>query len=113
MLNRSNLRGPSMWYQLKRLSVAAIMAWSITSSALAREIGRDLMCNKKQTKCLTESTDLTIGDQVGIFNDEGELVATGEVKAMRGDRRAVLINTRHGDINSGYHLALLETGKAS
>lgn len=72
----------------------------------------NIQCNKKQTKCVTESTGLTIGDKVGIFNDEGELVATGEVNAMRGERRAVLIDKRHGAIRKGYRLTMLENKAA-
>lgn len=87
------------------LAVLAILA----GVAAVPAYGRDgLECNKKQTRCLTETKDLTVGDQVGIFNDDGELVATGEVKGMRGDRRAVLINKKHGSIRRGYNLALLE-----
>lgn len=88
------------------------MATVLSAPALARE-DNELLCNKAQTKCLTESKDLTIGDQVGVFNDDNELVATGEVSAMKGERRAVLINKKHGSINRGYHMALLETNTQS
>jgi hypothetical protein len=90
------------------LSLASVL----TSPALARD-DKELQCNKAQTKCLTESKNLTIGDQVGVFNEDNELVAVGEVKAMKGERRAVLINKRHGHISRGYHMALLETNTAS
>src|SRR5690242_19276795 len=69
----------------------------------------ELQCNRKQTKCVTETTQLTIGDEVGVFNPDGELVATGEVTNMKGERRAVVINKRHGSIHGNYNLALLET----
>lgn len=88
-----------------RLITGTVVVASLFSSVA---FGRSLQCNREQTKCLTESSNLTIGDQVGIFNDDGELVATGEVKSMRGERRAVLINQRHGTIRKGYDLALLE-----
>jgi hypothetical protein len=74
--------------------------------------GGPLVCNKSQTKCLTETRQLTIGDEVGVFNTEDELVATGEVRAMRGDRRAVVIGERHGQIRKSHKLVLLETKRS-
>lgn len=79
---------------------------ALSSTAMAND---SLVCNKTQTKCLTETTQLTIGDKVGVFNTAGELVATGEVRAMRGDRRAVTIGERHGQIRKSHRLALLDT----
>lgn len=93
-----------------RLITSTVFVASLFSSVA---FGRSLQCNRQQTKCLTDGTSLTIGDQVGIFNDDGELVATGEVKSMRGERRAVLINKRHGTIRKGYDLALLEQNSSS
>lgn len=82
-------------------SVVAMMVG--ISSAHAEEV----MCNKKQTKCVTESKVVSIGDRVGFLNDDNELVAVGEVKAMKGERRAVLIKKRHGTIYRDYRLTLL------
>lgn len=96
-----------------RILVAVLGLASVLSTPAFARDDKELLCNKTQTKCLTESKDLTIGDQVGVFNEDNELVATGEVKAMRGERRAVLINKRHGQISRGYHMALLETNTAS
>src|SRR4051794_24896755 len=67
----------------------------------------ELQCNRKQTKCITDNQHIATGDEVGVFNDDGELVATGEVGHMNGDRRAVIINHRHGTIHGDYNLALL------
>jgi hypothetical protein len=89
--------------------VALFAATVVAGTAEARSA---LQCNKKQTKCLTENTRLSIGDQVGIFNDDGELVAKGEVTAMRGEKRALKIDRRHGKIHKGYSLALLDSDKA-
>lgn len=86
------------------VGLTTILGLSATS-AFAKP---NILCNKKQTKCVTESTGLTIGDKVGIFNEDDELVATGEVNAMRGERRAVLIDKRHGSIRKGYRLTMLE-----
>lgn len=83
----------------------AVMAFGIAGAATAKS---ELQCNKKQTHCVTDSTRLTIGDDVGVFTEDGKLVATGEVSAMKGERRAVIINKRRGAIHGNYNLALLE-----
>lgn len=85
----------------------AVLAYVMVSNdALAGAI----QCNKAQTKCVIEKRDVTIGDQVGVINSQGELVATGEVKGIRGEKRAVLITKRHGAISNDYKVALLSTG---
>ena len=68
----------------------------------------DMQCNKKQTKCFTEDRDLSIGDEVGVFTSDDELVAVGTVRAMRGAKRMVSIKESTGTIRKGYRLALLE-----
>jgi hypothetical protein len=73
------------------------------SNAHAEEI----MCNKKQTRCVTESHVVSIGDKVGFLNEDNELVAVGEVKGMKGERRAVLVKKRHGTIYRDHRLTLL------
>lgn len=83
------------------LTVVAILGGF--SSAQAEEI----MCNKKQTRCVTESHVISIGDKVGFLNEDNELVAVGQVKGMKGDRRAVLIQKRHGTIYRDHRLTLL------
>lgn len=88
-----------------RMMTGIVIGLSLTSSVAS---ARSLQCNKDQSLCLTESTQLTIGDRVGIFNSDDELVATGDVSSMKGDRRAVLINQRHGSIRKGYSLTLLD-----
>lgn len=91
---------------------ASILTLTAASLLSVPAYAKTLQCNKHQTRCVTEDQELTIGDQVGIFNSDGELVAEGEVKAMKGERRAVLINKRHGAIRRDYKLSLLE-GQAS
>ena len=70
--------------------------------------GDSLLCNRTQTRCMTETRQLTIGDRIGVFNRDGEVVAIGQVQAMRGDRRSVKINRRFGRIHKGYDVALLQ-----
>lgn len=87
-------------------SFAALACVLSSNQALAGAI----LCNKAQTKCVIEKRDVTIGDQVGVVNKHGELVATGEVKGIRGEKRAVEITKRHGAISHDYKVALLSTG---
>ena len=96
--------------QLRFRLVAPVLVATLGVATAAR--ATDLQCNKEQTRCLTESKDLTIGDQVGVFTTDGQLVATGEVKSMNGERRAVLIQKKHGAIRKGYTLALLGDHKS-
>lgn len=91
-----------------RLATTFVTAGALllSAAALAKP---ELQCNKKQTSCVIDNQNIAIGDEVGVFNPEGDLVATGEVSHMKGERRAVIINKRHGAIHGDYNLALLQT----
>ncbi len=93
---------------VKHTAVANLVGMVAFTFASSAAFGKSLQCNSQQTKCLTETKYLTIGDQVGIFNDDGQLVAKGEINAMRGDRRSLVISERTGTIRKGYNLALLK-----
>jgi hypothetical protein len=71
---------------------------------------KSVQCNAVQTRCVADGIHFTIGDRVGFFNTDDELVARGEVIAMRGDRRAVDIEKRFGQIGSDDRMALLHNG---
>lgn len=92
--------------------------WTMRSLGVILAIGlmanvsqaAELQCNRSQTQCVVDNhTNFTIGDRIGFFNAAGELVARGQVKSMRGDRRSVKVNHRHGPIAANHSLALLET----
>ena len=71
---------------------------------------KSLQCNSMQTLCIiSDSSELTIGDRVGVFNSDGQLVATAEVSRMRGDRRSLAIAHRTGRIGRDDRIALLDT----
>lgn len=69
---------------------------------------RTLQCNKAQTYCITEDINLTVGDRVGLFNADGELVATATVHGMSGEKRALQIEERNGSISADDQLRLLD-----
>ncbi len=72
--------------------------------------GKAVQCNSIQTRCVADGLSFTIGDRVGFFNTDNELVARGEIVAMRGDRRAVDIEKRFGQITGEDRMALLHDG---
>lgn len=88
---------------------------ALTGFALAfapNGYSEEVQCNKKQTRCYTDDRDLSIGDEVGVFTTDDELIAVGTVKAMRGSKRLVSISESTGTIRKGHRLALLERSAA-
>jgi hypothetical protein len=72
-------------------------------------IASEIECNREQTKCVTYNAQLTIGDRVGVFNNEDQVVAVGKVKTMDGDRRTVKIVKNYGTIYRKHQIALLNS----
>ncbi len=91
---------------MKKLMLIAV---ACSSPVFAKTV----QCNALQTRCVADGSDFTIGDRVGFFNSDNELVARGEVIAMRGDRRAVDIEKRFGQIAGEDRIALLHNGPRS
>ena len=94
-------------------SCGSILAFTGTvglalSTGVATASGSTLLCNKRQTNCVVETNQMTIGDSVGVFNRDGEVVAIGQVNGMRGDRRTFKVGKRHGKIMKSHSLALLD-----
>ena len=87
-----------------------LLAASALSLLSTTALAKTLQCNADQTLCvISDSAELTIGDRVGVFNNDGDLVATAEVSRMRGDRRSLAIGSRTGRIEKGDRIALLDT----
>jgi len=90
-----------------RYNLIAATALSLISTVAA---AKPLQCNSVQTLCVvSDRSDLTIGDQVGVFNDDGQLVATAAVSRMRGNKRSLAIASRTGQIAKTDRIALLDT----
>ena len=83
--------------------VLLMLAMTVSGSAFAK----GLECDQSQKQCMIDNARLSIGDKVGVFNGDDELVARGEVTDIDGERRAVRIERRYGPIQRGYRLALL------
>jgi len=75
------------------LVVGAILgALATTASAYP------IKCNHEQTECYTEGKRLTVGDEVGVVNEDGQLVATGTIESIRDGVRKINITKRSGKI---------------
>ncbi len=68
---------------------------------------KTLQCDKPQKICTIDDLDLTVGDKVGIFNEDNELVAIGIVKEIKGSRRTIKIVSNMSKIKKNYTLSLL------
>ena len=77
------------------------------STFLASSVYAEVLCDSGQKNCYIKSKNYTIGDRVGIFNSDGDLVAAGEIKRMSGQNRAIKIDKRHGYIRRNHRFALL------
>ena len=98
----------SIKYSDTFLNTAAVGMLCLAAANPSLASARDLQCNQNQSRCVIEDRDLTIGDEVGVFTRNNELVAVGVVKGMRGHRRAVDITEINGTIRKGHRLALLD-----
>lgn len=76
----------------------------MTCPALAYKV----KCNKTQNLCEVDTTRLTIGDKVGIFSEDGDLVALGEVKTLKGRIRVVDIKKKYGPILRSHNLEMVK-----
>ena len=81
----------------------ALSILCLPSLALARAV----QCKKSQKICVTQDSNLTIGEKVGIYNEENELEATATVTSISGDKRTLEIQERYGPISASSHAALL------
>jgi hypothetical protein len=95
---------------MKKFSSISIFIWSALHAGNAAA-GETIMCNKNQTQCVIENKDFTIGDPIGVLNRKGEIVATGRIRAMRGPKRAFVVQKRHGLITGEDRIALLGEGE--
>lgn len=73
---------------VKRLLALAFVLWSSTSFAFP------FKCDKDQAQCEVQTRRLTVGDKVGVFTPEKELVALGEVTDIDGGKRIIKITKK-------------------
>ena len=73
---------------MKRLLALIFVLWSTASHAFP------FKCDKEQMQCEVQTRRLTVGDKVGIFTPEKQLVAVGEVTDIDGAKRIVKITKK-------------------
>lgn len=69
-------------------------------------------CNDEQTQCEVDTKRLAMGDRVGIFSDDGLIVAIGTVKKLKGRLRVVHVDKKYADIKKSYELVLIRDEEA-
>ncbi len=73
---------------MKKLLALTFLLWSTASYAFP------FKCDKEQTQCEVQTRRLTVGDKVGVFTTEKQLVAIGEVTDIEGAKRIVKITKK-------------------
>lgn len=64
----------------------------------AKIFAAGLICSADQSSCETQSSDLYNGDKVVIFNENGEVVASGVIKSSEGKKRKIMISKHFAKI---------------
>jgi hypothetical protein len=86
-----------------------IFAATTTVFAAAEAAASRARCNDRQSACYVRNKSLAIGDTVGVFTKDNELVAVGKVENINGAERKVEFNKRFGVIRQTHRFALLDT----
>lgn len=73
---------------MKRLLALTFVLWSTASHAFP------FKCDKEQTNCEVQTRRLTVGDKVGFFTSEKQLVALGEVTDIDGAKRIIKVTKK-------------------
>lgn len=84
------------------LSLTALLSWS------SRARSEELRCNKDQSLCTTDRRDYVVGDQIAILNSFDQVVAKGNVEAIKGTKRILLINKKLGPIHKDDRVVLVD-----
>ncbi len=96
--------------RIQSLKIAAIAFAAISpANAWAEKV----RCNDRQSECFVYDKSLALGDSVGVFTRDNELVAIGKVEKIDGGERKIDIDKRYGTIQRSHRLALLESDSMS
>lgn len=86
-----------------RLGRPILAIYAIAASTLAAPtalIAREFSCSSKNNTCFIYDRTIVTGDKIGFFTERGELVATGKVTKMSGNRRSVQLQQVSGSVDS-------------
>jgi hypothetical protein len=87
------------------LSFVAIVLSGFANVALAGPFA----CNSEQTYCDIRDKGAAVGDVVGFFNQDDELVAVGSVSKIDGIERRVEFTKKYGGIRKNHTYKILDT----
>jgi hypothetical protein len=96
--------------KMKNLKFGALLVMSVGAS---HAHGEKVRCNDRQSECFIYDKSLALGDSVGVFTRDNELVAIGKVEKIDGGERKIDIDKRYGTIQRSHRLALLESDSMS
>lgn len=88
--------------------LVALLGFLVPTFAFAYKV----RCNDEQTQCEVDTKRLATGDKVGIFSEDGLIVAIGTVKKLKGRLRVVHIDKKYGDIKRSHELVLIRDEEA-
>ncbi len=94
---------------MQRGVLSGLITLCLTSSTVW---GLPFKCDKDQSLCEVQNKRLTVGDQVGVFTEDGQLAAVGSVVEIRGVSRIVKIDRKWGQLYRTYDMQILEDEKA-
>ncbi len=88
-----------------RCFLSFILACSIFS---IESYAATFKCDKNQTLCEAQAKRWTVGDKIGVFNEEKQLVALGEVVEIKGNNRIVKITQKWGTLLRNHSMDFVE-----
>lgn len=83
-----------------------LTSWAASAIAVSSFVGpttlmaREFSCSSKNNTCFIYDRTIVTGDKIGFFTERGELVATGKVTKMSGNRRSVQLQQVSGPVDS-------------
>lgn len=69
-------------------------------------------CNETQTECEVDTKRIVVGDRVGIFSEDGLIVAIGTVKKLKGRARVVHLDKKYAEVKANHELMLIKDEEA-
>lgn len=68
-------------------------------------------CDKAQNLCEVQTKRMTVGDAVGVFTEDKQLVAIGRVSEIKANSRMVKIEKRWGALYRSYEMEIIPDEK--
>lgn len=88
------------------------LVFAIFASTATYGQGYSVRCNREQTMCEVDTKRLTRGDRVGVFDDDGNIVAVGTVTSLKDRIRVFKIDKRFNPIFHDAKLRFLSDAQA-